>query len=299
MPKKYVPVNRRLSRNSTNTARKAAIAKRRELLLSLRQAGASYAEIVRANIGYNTVSAVSVDMKKILTQFTYETPEDVLVLDLARLDELQKLLTAAFRNGDLTQAGPIMRVMQFRRETLGITQEQIAERQMSKNQIQNNGIMVIQGSSTRDYIEAMAQAAGASPQELQRELESVSESNRIIDAEIVDDVVRDDSKTFESRLMKSAALNDIRDEKSSVIPAIDDSESLLNIDIVDEVNVIDFPIKPYDNNVQLTSGIPYRKAPQKLNDEQSEKVVKVRLRKVKNANSKTDRVYHKTVTEEI
>lgn len=319
MPQKnYFPTRRNISTHSDveSLSRQTSLRQRRELLLSLRQAGASYSEIVRAKIGYNSTAQVARDMKVVLERFKYETPEDVLVLDLARLDELQKLLTAAFRTGDLAQAGPIMRVMQFRRETLGITQEQIAERQMSKTQIANNGIMVIQGSSTGDYVAAMAAAAGVSTQEVKTELERISASNRIQDAEIVDSEVTDQgeqftsavsrkkkvklTKSFQKRLLESAARFDDRDTQNDIQPVVDPSTALLSVDLLPaDLSTYAVPIKDYDHNVNPHSGISYKAAPRKVTSEESKTLITRNLKGKKNAENNVDQLEKNTISEQI
>lgn len=173
----YVPIAKRQDRQAGNTVKQRQRHERRQRMLSMRQAGASYSEIVRAGIGYSNVGQVSKDMKIVLQQFQYETPEDVLVLDLARLDEMQRILTVDMRAGDPKGTIPILlRVMQFRRETLGVTAENIAERQQSKTQVNNSGIMVVQGT-TGDYVAAMAAAVGADPSLVRRELEAAGNSS--------------------------------------------------------------------------------------------------------------------------
>jgi hypothetical protein len=330
--KRYVPVSKRISRSASNAAKANGIAQRREQLLLLRQAGATYAEIVRAGIGYKSVGHVADDMKKVLAQFNYETPEDVLVLDLARLDEMQKLLTLDMRSakGSAKVIVPtILQVMKFRRETLGITAEQITERQLNKTQVQNNGIMVIQGSSTRDYIAAMAQAAGVDPNAATAELERVSASNRIDDAVLVDDpadealaqnrsdrsedhdkttktkqklkirVSKDTSDSFQKRLLESIDRNEEIESAESAIPMVDINDALLNIDIVDDEKTYVVPIKDYDNNVNLTSGVSYKQPPRKLTSDQSKKIIIRKLKGIKNSNLINDELKTKTIQELI
>ena len=319
MPQRnYFPTRKIVSTHSDveSLSNRTKIRQRRELLLSLRQAGASYSEIVRAKIGYNNTNAVARDMKIVLERFKYETPEDVLVLDLARLDELQKLLTAAFRSGDLGQAGPIMRVMQFRRETLGITQEQIAERQLSKTQIANNGIMVIQGSSTGDYVAAMAAAAGVSAQDVKTELERISASNRVSDipdADIVETADHSEqnttvsgtrkvklTKSFQKRLLESAARFDDRDTQNEVLPLVDPSTALLSVDMVPaDPPTYDVPIKDYDHNVSPHSGISYKAAPKKVTSEESKNLIRRNLKVKNNAPKNVDQLEKNTISEQI
>lgn len=205
--KKYeVTRAKRLRTDPDVVRRREARRKRIQEAYQLRVAGASYQDIVNAGIGYNNVQAVGNDIRKALQDFVYETPEDVLVLDLGRLDAMQRKLSMAFFTGDLAQAGMILRVMQFRRETLGITPEVIAQRSTESKALVNNGIMVVQGSA-EDYLKSMMQAAGATPEQQQQELERVAASNRapgriapteaeteILDAEVVEEPVQETAR---------------------------------------------------------------------------------------------------------
>jgi hypothetical protein len=341
---------------------------------------------VKSNIGYNNIPSVSLDIKKVLSKFQYETPEDILVLDLARIDEMQKLATMELRRGNVSMIPTNVMLMKFRRETLGMTSETIQERAREArsssvtNGIHNSGIMVIQGTTTGDYVRAMAQAAGIPESEVQRELESVSESNKsdskksqivsdlkendptfavnsanskkvvdseIIDAEIIPEPgtrVHDQKKSkkvryvlvetskpqradlshdhdaggtrrpsrpangsetsqksgkrhpgsireagsFErltDRVIERSERDQRRfDEETSVrLSENDFSEPLLDIDVPDDERtyvfpVREFPIKDYDANVDLTSGVSYRQPPRKLTHEESQKVVRKKLR---------------------
>lgn len=133
--------------------------------MELRIAGASYADIVKANIGYKSAGHVSDDMRQIVNSYQYQSPEDLLVLDLARVDEMQKHLTLAFRRGEYGYYSALLRLMSFRREIMGVTQEAIQASIHEKSQIQNNGIMVVQGTAG-DYLASMMHAAGATQAEI-------------------------------------------------------------------------------------------------------------------------------------
>lgn len=150
---------------------------RMQRALELRMAGASYAQIVKANIGYTSLSQVSYDVNKILNTVKLETPEDLIMLDLARLDDLQQVLTLHFHKGNVTLSSSIMQVMKFRHELLGIDQESIRQRNMERTQVTNNGIMVVQGS-TRDYLAAMMEASGLDERERERELQRLEAQER-------------------------------------------------------------------------------------------------------------------------
>jgi len=241
------------------TKNEKALSERRAKALNLRMAGASYMDIVKAGIGYSSVSHVSHDMRSIVAEFQYEQPEDVLVLDLARLDELQKYLTFAFRSGDYHYASLIMQVMKFRRETLGITPELIEQRRAEKTQIQNNGIMVIQGATTGDYLESMMRAAGASPEEAQAQRErlalessqngsqevptsqkvSNSTVEEIVDAEYVEDSDVDNSgiNDLTKRLKRAVTEDAARQQAEQHLDQLAADEPMLSVDVVEEDTV--------------------------------------------------------------
>lgn len=173
------PRAKRKKHQGISLADKKRIEERRQNALQLRMAGATLQDIVNAGIGYNNTQMASKDLDRALEGFYAEDIEKLLILDLARIDEMQKLCTIAMRyNGDLGQVRNIMALMQFRRETLGITPELLQDKQNEAARVVNNGIMVVQGT-TRDYLASMMEASGASPDEIQkelRELESASES---------------------------------------------------------------------------------------------------------------------------
>jgi hypothetical protein len=269
-------------KSSQLTSKQVELHERRQVALSLRTAGASYQDIVNAKIGYRDVGHVSKDIRHILQNFVYETPEDVLVLDLARLDEMQKVLTAAFRTGDYGQAGIILRIMQFRRETLGITPDVIANRRNDSQALVNNGIMVVQGTAS-DFLDGMMQAAGASEKERSRELEKVAKSNtqEVIDAEVVE--VHENIPPFVENFSSFAEKQEIKDTARETLPQLDLTETLTAADTLSEPPLrpgkrrLRIPAKLDDANVQPTSGISYRRAPQKLDEEKSKQLVRRRL----------------------
>lgn len=278
-------------------------------------AGVSYADIARSGIGYNSPQAASQDVRRVLRNLKFESAEDVLLLDLGRLDEIQKLLTAALRSGDLSQSGPILRVMAFRRETLGMTAEVIAENMKeTANQLVNNGIMVVQGT-TGDYIEAMAKAAGASPEEIRGELDRIAGNSasgpdgseqvsknmkRQVNGEVVTSQLvelpltdRDDSNEEKTELPPDLEIladrfsdfvetAEINDQQKEEIPSLQLDSPILEIDISEnnpKKKVLRIKTKLPDSNEYETSGVPYNNPPRKPSDSVGEQVVRRKLRK--------------------
>lgn len=170
------PKATRKKHQGISLADKKRIEERRQQALQLRLAGATLHDIVSAGIGYNNTQMVSKDLDRALDGFYSEDIEKLLVLDLARLDEIQKYCTIALRQGDTSQARNLMAIMQFRRETLGITPELLQDKRNEASRIVNNGIMVVQGT-TRDYLASMMEASGASPDEIQKELRELENAS--------------------------------------------------------------------------------------------------------------------------
>lgn len=170
-------VNRQVKLNKrhpgTSLADQKRLAERRKNAMSMRIAGATLQDIVNAGIGYNNTSMVSQDLKKALSNFYQEDIESLLILDLARIDEMQKICTFVMRSQqDTSQVRNLMALMQFRRETMGYKPEDIADRRATGSSVTNNGIMVVQGS-TRDYLQGLMEAVGASDGEIEREFREV------------------------------------------------------------------------------------------------------------------------------
>lgn len=183
----------------SNTRRDTQLRQRRQRALELRMAGASYAQIVKANIGYSSLSHVSNDMKKILESAVLDTPEELIMLDLARLDDLQQVLTLHFHKGNVSLSGPIMQVMKFRHELLGIDAESIRQRRLERTQVTNNGIMVVQGTG-KDYLAGLMDAAGLSEEQKAQELRKLESrelkelppaTGEVIQGEIVPEPVQE------------------------------------------------------------------------------------------------------------
>lgn len=166
---------------------------RRKNAMSMRIAGATLQDIVNARIGYNNTSMVSQDLKKAQADFYQEDIESLLILDLARIDEMQKICTFVMRSqNDTSQVRNLMALMQFRRETMGYKPEDIADRRATGSSVTNNGIMVVQGS-TKDYLQGLMQAVGVPESEIEREFQEVQKSlpevaqgnTRVIQGELI------------------------------------------------------------------------------------------------------------------
>ena len=154
---------RRLS--PKQTARAIQAAERRAQALELRKAGATYQEIADA-LGYSAPAGAEKAVKRGIELLGMEAAKDVVLMDLARLDEFQKRCTAELRGkGDLSQIDRIMRIMQMRHNLLGITAESYREAvaKQAGTSITNNGVMIVQGTTERDYVAGLMRTVGVDP----------------------------------------------------------------------------------------------------------------------------------------
>jgi hypothetical protein len=129
--------------------------------LQLRQDGATYREIATF-MGWKSPATAQSRVKKALEEIILEPAKEVIMTDMLRLDEFQKRLTNAMRQGDLGVIPTLMNVMRERRSLLGWTEETWAEEQRKGQGVTNNGVMVINGGQA-SFIEGMMQAIGIDP----------------------------------------------------------------------------------------------------------------------------------------
>jgi hypothetical protein len=222
-------------------------------------AGASYNDIIRANIGYKSHGHLSKDLKKALKEFqqTYEQTADLAILDLARVDDIQRRVTMAFHSGDTAQAGMLLRIIAFRREIIGITPEDARNDRQNASTLVNQGIMVVQGSA-EDYLKSMMQAAGASPEEQKTELERVAASNRaagrnapteVIDAEVVEETEEKPRKTAPRKKLR-------RTNKSTKTTTVDDQISGLESEDPTDSEVLEKSLLQLEQNDNSVEKLP-------------------------------------------
>lgn len=159
---KVVVRKRRLGKDSA--AYQLEMADKRNHAMQLRRSGATYADIAKA-LGYASPSGAQRAVLKAVQSVPIDGAEDVIRLELERLDEIQARLMLAFRQGDLSQADRIMRVMQMRQNYLGLSPEDIGRtlkrEDTQASSIVNNGVMVINGATEEDYVAQMRAAVEA------------------------------------------------------------------------------------------------------------------------------------------
>lgn len=131
--------------------------------VDLRRAGASYNEIASA-LGYNDASAARKSVEAAIRKFEFEATKDVLLMDLARLDEYLKLATHRLRtSGDLSQIDRCMRIIDKKHWMLGVTPASLAEANESGDAKTPGGMNVVIAASERTFIRSMMAAVGMDP----------------------------------------------------------------------------------------------------------------------------------------
>lgn len=131
--------------------------------VDLRRAGASFSEIAQA-LGYHDASGAKKAVEAAIRRFEFEATKDVLLMDLARLDEWAKLATHALRTrGDMNQIDRLMRIMEKKHWLLGVTPATLAEANEQGDMKTKGGMNVVIASTERTFVRGMMQAVGMDP----------------------------------------------------------------------------------------------------------------------------------------
>lgn len=142
-------------------ARLIATRERQAQALELRKAGLTYQEIADA-LKFSNASGASRAVRSAIDRLGLEAAKDVVVMDLARLDEYMKRCTAQLRqHNDLSQIDRLLRIMDKKHQILGITTDTFREEQakQANSSVTNNAIMVVQGGQS-DFVKEMMRAVG-------------------------------------------------------------------------------------------------------------------------------------------
>jgi hypothetical protein len=172
MSKKTVVRMRRTSSGRLKKMSPMAIEKqdaareRQQQALELRKAGATYREIAAA-LGYYNEGGAKKAVDAVMKRTVYDLAEDIVTLDLQRLDEMQKLCVHRMRTkGDLSQIDRVMRIMERRYMLAGVAPSTVAKIQeaygLDGAVINNAGVMVVQvgHNSEQDFVKKMMLASG-------------------------------------------------------------------------------------------------------------------------------------------
>lgn len=94
---------------------------RRAKALELRRAGFSWDEIAnRKSLGYDNGRRAQRDVMRLLSQMIDTPAQEVLALELSRLDAITQALWQQVRNGELAAVDRLLNAMRMRQELLGL-----------------------------------------------------------------------------------------------------------------------------------------------------------------------------------
>lgn len=126
---------------------------RAQMAFELRKAGASY-ELIAEKLNYaNAKSAESAIRSRIKGMYKPDDVEEVVHMELARLDELQLVAWRRAKEGDLAAIDRILKIMERRAQYLGLDQKQPS----NEGSVTNNTAIFI-GGTEEEYIDQLKQA---------------------------------------------------------------------------------------------------------------------------------------------
>jgi hypothetical protein len=135
-------------------------AERRRQALHLRAAGADFRAI--ANALHISVGQAYADVASELREVTREVAEEVLSMDLTRLDQLQASVWADARSGDIAAVNAATRIVELRQRLCG----NLRSAGVSVNTTvapQVPGAVLVIGGSKSEYIQGLREARGELP----------------------------------------------------------------------------------------------------------------------------------------
>lgn len=101
------------------TERRATAAEKRKQALDLRRAGWSFEDIAE-EVGYTNKGSAYRAVKQAIADITRESANELLELELARLDDLMAGAYEAARNGDLFAIDRVLKIIDQRAKFLGL-----------------------------------------------------------------------------------------------------------------------------------------------------------------------------------
>lgn len=130
----------------------------------LRLAGATWDEIAEA-LGYQSGPTAHATVKRNTAQLAKQSREELMSLDLERLDMLQLVHWRAARQGDLKATEMVLKIMAMRSKYLGLDNATYEEESTG------SGTIIIGGDSD-DYLEAIARAQALHRKPIEGEIAS-------------------------------------------------------------------------------------------------------------------------------
>ena len=120
---------------------------RAQLAFELRRAGASY-ELIAEKLRYASAAGAESSIRAVLNRkYKPEAVEEVVSMELARLDALQLIAWRRAKEGDLSALDRILKIMERRAKYLGLD----VKEQVSEGNITNNTAIFI-GGTEEEYI---------------------------------------------------------------------------------------------------------------------------------------------------
>jgi len=127
---------------------------RAQMAFELRKAGASY-EQVAEKLGYASAKSAESSIRATLARkYKPDDVEDVVMMELARLDSLQLVAWRRAREGDLQAIDRILKIMERRSQYLGLDQK---EPTVQEGAVTNNTAIFI-GGSEEEYKASLEKA---------------------------------------------------------------------------------------------------------------------------------------------
>lgn len=119
----------------------------------LRKVGASY-ELIAEKLNYASGKSAEAAIRRVLkNKYEPDDVEDVVMMELARLDALQLIAWRRAKEGDLSALDRILKIMERRSQYLGLDKK---EAQTQGNVTTNTAIFI--GGTEQEYVEQLQQA---------------------------------------------------------------------------------------------------------------------------------------------
>lgn len=125
-----------------------------QMAFELRKAGASYA-LIADKLGYANEKSCEGAIRRVLSsKYKPDEVEDVVNMELARLDALQLVAWRRAKDGDLAAIDRILKIMERRSQYLGLDSKQP---QVQGGAVTNNTAIFI-GGSEEEYVQQLKDA---------------------------------------------------------------------------------------------------------------------------------------------
>lgn len=120
---------------------------RAQMAFELRKTGASY-ELIAEKLGYANAKSAESSIRRVLnSRYDADDVEQVVKMELERLDALQLIAWRRAKEGDLSALDRILKIMERRAKYLGLD----VKEQVSEGNVTNNTAIFI-GGSEEEYV---------------------------------------------------------------------------------------------------------------------------------------------------